>query len=238
QNLPAAWVQHNVKPHRDADWSSVVVSLKPRGEAPGDATAAQMRRVAELADRFGCGEVRVSHEQNLVLPDVPTAYLPAVHAALAELNLATANAGLASDMICCPGLDFCSLANAGSIDVANDLQELFADADLDELVGPLRLNLSGCMNGCGHHSVGHIGILGVDKKGEEWYQLTLGGNSRNDPRLGDRLGAALSRDAVAPAVTRMLQAYLALREPQETFLQTYDRVGLGPFKEAAYVTDH
>lgn len=232
--IPAAWRTHNVRPHRVAGWTSVVVSLKPRDEPPGDATALQMRVVAELADRYGFGEIRVSHEQNLVLPDVGETQLGAVYSALAAAGLATPNHGLASDMICCPGLDFCSLANAGSIGVARDLQALVEDEELEQAVGEIRLNMSGCMNGCGHHSVGHIGILGVDKKGEEWYQLTLGGNSKNDPRLGDRLGAALSRDAVAPAVGTLLRTYLRLREPREQFLQTYARVGVAPFKEAVY----
>ncbi len=232
--VPADWLRHNVKAHRVSGWTSVVVSLKPRNEPPGDATALQMRVVAELADRYGFGEIRVSHDQNLVLPDVPEHQLGAVHNALQAVGLATPNNGLASDMICCPGLDFCSLANAGSIGVARDIQALVEDEDLEQAVGEIRLNMSGCMNGCGHHSVGHIGILGVDKKGEEWYQLTLGGNSKNDPRLGDRLGAALSRNDVAPAVSTLLRTYLQLREPQEQFLQTYARVGLTPFKEAVY----
>ncbi len=232
--VPSIWRTHNVRPHKVAGWASVVVSLKPRDEPPGDATARQMRVVAELAERYGFGEIRVSHEQNLVLPDVPETHLGMVYSDLAAAGLATPNHGLASDMICCPGLDFCSLANAGSIGVARDLQALVEDEELEQAVGEIRLNMSGCMNGCGHHSVGHIGILGVDKKGEEWYQLTLGGNSKNNPRLGDRLGAALSRDAVAPAVGTLLRTYLELREPQEQFLQTYARVGVAPFKEAVY----
>lgn len=231
---PPAWLSNNVKSHKQDGWASVVVSLKPRGDAPGDATAEQMRAVAELADQFGFGEIRVSHQQNLVLPDVAIADLDAVYEKLATAGLATANIGLASDMICCPGLDFCALANAGSIGVANDLQTLLADAELDEAVGDIRINLSGCMNGCGHHSVGHIGILGVDKKGEEWYQITLGGNSQNDARLGDRLGAALSREHVAGGVQRLLQTYLTERTAGERFNDTYKRLGAAPFKEAVY----
>ena len=231
---PAIWLKHNLHPHRRAGWTSVVVSLKPADEPPGDASAAQMRAVAALSERYGFGEIRVSHEQNLILPDIREADLPAVYAELEAQGLHTPTAGLVTDMICCPGLDFCSLANAGSIGVARDIQALFEDAEAIEAMGELRLNMSGCMNGCGHHSVGHIGILGVDKKGAEWYQISLGGSSRNDAALGDRLGAALSREDIVPAIGRLLGAYQQQRDKGERFLDTYRRVGLSPFKEAVY----
>ena len=232
--VPAAFLRNNLHAHKEPGWTSLTVSLKAPGETPGDASAEQMRLVADLADRYGFGEIRVSHEQNLILPDIHEQDLPSVHAELAAAGLATPNAGLLTDMICCPGLDFCSLANAGSIGVAHDIRTLLDDADEVEDLGELRLNMSGCMNGCGHHSVGHIGILGVDKKGEEWYQLSLGGSSRNNASLGDRLGAALSRDEIAPAVRKLLRAYHAERQKGERFLDTYRRVGLQPFKEAVY----
>lgn len=232
---PSRWISHNVKPHQHSDWRSVVVSLKAPDEPPGDASAEQMRVVAELAERYGFGEIRVSHEQNLILPDVRAADVPAVYAALSEAGLGTANAGLATDVICCPGLDFCSLANASSISVARELSEMLDDPDELEALGDLRVNMSGCMNGCGHHSVGHIGILGVDKKGEEWYQISLGGSSKNDASLGDRLGAALSRAEIVPAIGRLLQRYQELRSAEESFLDTYRRVGIAAFKEAVYV---
>lgn len=232
---PSRWISHNVKPHQQSGWRSIVISLKAPDEPPGDASAEQMRVVAELAERYGFGEIRVSHEQNLILPDVRAVDVPAVYAALSEAGLATANAGLATDVICCPGLDFCSLANASSISVARELSEMLDDPDELEALGDLRVNMSGCMNGCGHHSVGHIGILGVDKKGEEWYQISLGGSSKNDASLGDRLGAALSRAEIVPAIGRLLQRYQELRSAEESFLDTYRRVGIAAFKEAVYV---
>nr|MBV6630844.1 nitrite/sulfite reductase [Oceanococcus sp. HetDA_MAG_MS8] len=232
---PTSWISQNVKAHQQKGWRSVVVSLKAPDEPPGDASAEQMRTVALLAERYGFGEIRVSHEQNLILPDIRAVDVPAVYAALQQAGLATANAGLATDVICCPGLDFCSLANASSISVARELNELLDDQDELEGLGELRLNMSGCMNGCGHHSVGHIGILGVDKKGEEWYQISLGGSSKNDASLGDRLGAALSRADIVPAIGRLLERYRELRSGDETFLDTYRRVGIAAFKEAVYV---
>lgn len=232
---PTSWISQNVKAHQQSGWRSVVVSLKAPDEPPGDASAEQMRVVADLAQRFGFGEIRVSHEQNLILPDIRAVDVPAVYAALHQAGLATANAGLATDVICCPGLDFCSLANASSISVARELNELLDDQEELEGLGELRLNMSGCMNGCGHHSVGHIGILGVDKKGEEWYQISLGGSSKNDASLGDRLGAALSRADIVPAIGRLLQRYQELRSGEESFLDTYRRVGIAAFKEAVYV---
>lgn len=230
----ALWCRNNLRAHKQAGYQAVIISLKAPGEVPGDCSSAQMAAVAELADQHSFGEIRVMHEQNLVLTDVREDALYEVWKRLDALNLATPNIDKVTDLICCPGLDFCALANAGSIGVALELNERFET--LDELYDfrDLRLNMSGCMNGCGHHSVGNIGVLGVDKKGEEWYQLTLGGSSRNDARLGDRLGAAVSRDGVVDAVMKILEVYVDQREGEENFMDTYLRVGLQPFKEAVY----
>lgn len=230
----AAWVTHNVADHKVAGYRAVFVSLKAPGEAPGDATGEQMRCVADLADAHSFGELRVTHDQNLLLADVPHADLPTVFDALAAQQLATPNIGSISDMICCPGLDFCSLANAGSIGVANELNAVFDDLDEQYDLGELKLKMSGCMNGCGHHSVGHIGILGVDKKGEEWYQLTLGGASTQDAALGDRLGASVSRADVAGTVRKLVDVYVREREGDERFLDTYRRIGMQPFRDEVY----
>ena len=230
----AAWLTHNVAEHKVAGYRAVFVSLKAPGEAPGDATGEQMRCVADLADAHSFGELRVTHDQNLLLADVPHADLPAVFDALAAQELATPNIGSISDMICCPGLDFCSLANAGSIGVANELNAVFDDLDEQYDLGELKLKMSGCMNGCGHHSVGHIGILGVDKKGEEWYQLTLGGASTQDAALGDRLGASVSRADVASTVRKLVDVYVREREGDERFLDTYRRIGMQPFRDEVY----
>ena len=230
----AAWLAHNVAEHKVAGYRAVFVSLKAPGEAPGDATGEQMRCVADLADAHRFGELRVTHDQNLLLADVPHADLPAVFDALAAQQLATPNIGSISDMICCPGLDFCSLANAGSIGVANELNAVFDDLDEQYDLGELKLKMSGCMNGCGHHSVGHIGILGVDKKGEEWYQLTLGGASTQDAALGDRLGASVSRADVAGTVRKLVDVYVREREGDERFLDTYRRIGMQPFRDEVY----
>ena len=179
--------------------------------------------------------LRTTHDQNLVLADVPEADLYAVWQALKAHGLATPNIGLLTDMICCPGLDFCSLANASSISVADEIFDRFDSLDDQYDVGPIKIKMSGCMNGCGHHSVGHIGILGVDKKGEEWYQITLGGSAENDASLGDRTGPAVARDAIADAVERIVSVYLAERHgDDETFLQTYRRIGMTPFKQRIY----
>ncbi|MBR9814411.1 nitrite/sulfite reductase [bacterium] len=230
----AAWMTHNVADHKVAGYRAVFVSLKAPGEAPGDATGEQMRCVADLADAHSFGELRVTHDQNLLLADVPHADLPTVFDALAAQQLATPNIGSISDMICCPGLDFCSLANAGSIGVANELNAVFDDLDEQYNLGELKLKMSGCMNGCGHHSVGHIGILGVDKKGEEWYQLTLGGASTQDAALGDRLGASVSRADVAGTVRKLVDVYVREREGDERFLDTYRRIGMQPFRDEVY----
>ncbi|MGQ0501120.1 MAG: nitrite/sulfite reductase [Panacagrimonas sp.] len=231
----AAWSRRNVLAHREPGYAVVFVSLKANGVAPGDATADQMDALAELADRHSFGELRVTHDQNLVLADVPLRDVYAVWKRLAELNLATPNIGLLTDLICCPGLDFCSLANAGSIGVAQDIFDLFENLDDQHDIGPIKLKMSGCMNGCGHHTVGHIGILGVDKKGEEWYQVTLGGSAENDASLGDRTGPSFARDEIADAVQTIIGVYLERRDSEdETFLATYRRVGMAPFKSRLY----
>ncbi len=230
----ALWSRHNLRPHKQPGHHAVIVSLKAPDEPPGDASVEQMQAVARLSEDYGFGEIRVMHEQNLVLPDIADDQLHAVWQELDAQGLATPNIGTISDMICCPGLDFCALANAGSIGVARDLNARLDDLDYQYDLGELCLNMSGCMNGCGHHSVGNIGILGVDKKGEEWYQISLGGSSRNDAALGDRLGAAIARDGIVDAVMQLLEVYLAQRHTEESFVETYRRIGLAPFKEAVY----
>ena len=230
----AGWAKRNLFPHKIAGYRAVVISLKAPGVAPGDASAAQMAHIADLAERMSHAEIVVTHDQNLVLPHVRQADLYALWRALGEKDLATPNIGLLTDMICCPGLDFCSLANAGSIPIARQINKKFADMDYLHDIGELRIKMSGCMNACGHHHVGHIGILGVDKKGEEYYQLTLGGSAEKDAALGDRLGPAIMKEEVAEVIERLLEVYLERREGQERFLDTYRRVGLKPFKERAY----
>jgi len=228
------WMTRNTADHKVPGYRAVFVSLKAPDMPPGDATAEQMEVVADLAERFSFGEVRVTHDQNLVLADVRQADLPAVHDALAAAGLATANIGLLTDMICCPGLDFCSLANAGSIPIARQINERFDDLDYLHDIGELKIKMSGCMNACGHHHVGHIGILGVDKKGVEYYQLTLGGSAENDASLGDRLGPAIEKERVADAIASLLDVYVELRADGERFLDTYRRVGLEPFRARLY----
>jgi sulfite reductase (NADPH) hemoprotein beta-component len=201
---------------------------------PGDCTADQMDAIAALADAYGFGEIRVTHAQNLVLPHVKLDDVAAVHAGLKQVGLATANIDLASDIIACPGLDFCALANARAIPIAQAIAARFAEPSMAETVGELKIKISGCINACGHHHVGHIGILGVDKKGEEFYQLTLGGSGAEDASLGDVLGPALPFDRVAPSVDQLVDVYLRERSPGERFLDTYRRVGLTPFKAAVY----
>ena len=230
----AGWAKRNLFPHKIAGYRAVVISLKAPGVAPGDASAAQMAHIADLAERMSHAEIVVTHDQNLVLPHVRQADLYALWRALGEQDLATPNIGLLTDMICCPGLDFCSLANAGSIPIARQINKKFADMDYLHDIGELRIKMSGCMNACGHHHVGHIGILGVDKKGEEYYQLTLGGSAEKDAELGDRLGPAIMKEEVAEVIGRLLEVYLERREGQERFLDTYRRIGLKPFKERAY----
>jgi sulfite reductase (NADPH) hemoprotein beta-component len=231
----ASFCKRNVRAHRVPGYRIVFVSLKANGVAPGDATAEQMEAVADLAREYSFDEIRVSHDQNLVLAEVAQKDVYTVWQRLHALGLATPNIGLITDLICCPGLDFCSLANASSIAVAQDIFDRFEQLDYQYDVGEIKLKMSGCMNGCGHHSVGHIGILGVDKKGEEWYQVTLGGSSENDASLGDRTGPALSRAEIASAVERIIQTYLEARDSEaETFLATYRRIGMAPFKQRIY----
>ncbi len=231
------WVAQNTAPHRVSGHAIVTVSLKPVGGTPGDATADQMEVVADLAERHSAGEVRVSHEQNLILPHVALDDLPAVHAALADVGLATANAGLVTDIIACPGLDYCALANARSIPIAQRISERFADPARQRAVGDLKIKISGCINACGHHHVGAIGILGVEKKGEEFYQLTLGGSGDEQTSIGEIIGKGFSSDAVVDAVETLVDTYLKVRaRPEETFLATYRRLGQAPFHEALYGT--
>lgn len=230
----AAWHRRNTVEHKSSGYRAVFISLKPHGKAPGDMTDAQMDAVAEIADRYSFGEIRVTHTQNLVLADVETQKLPELWKELASLDLATANVGTATDMITCPGLDFCSLANAASIPIANGIQSLFDDMDYLYDLGEIRINISGCMNGCGHHTVGHIGILGVDKKGEEWYQITLGGSSANEASLGERLGPSVARDEVTDVMEKIFFTFKDLREGEESFLETVRRIGIEPFQERVY----
>jgi sulfite reductase (NADPH) hemoprotein beta-component len=231
----AAFCKRNVLAHRVEGYKAVFISLKAPGVAPGDITAEQLEVVADLAERYSFGEARSTHDQNLVLAEVAQGDVHAVWKVLKAHHLATPNIGLLTDMICCPGLDFCSLANASSISVADDIYARFDTLDDQYDIGELKLKMSGCMNGCGHHSVGHIGILGVDKKGEEWYQLTLGGSAENDASLGDRTGPSVARADVAEAVERIIQTYLDQREGEdETFLECYRRVGMKPFKQRIY----
>ena len=232
----AAWYRHNTVAHKMPGYRVVFLSLKPHGTPPGDLSEQQMEAVADLADRHSFGEVRVTHTQNLVLADVRQCDLPAMWEQLRQLHLATPNVGTATDMITCPGLDFCSLANASSIPVANGIQNLFDNLDYLYDLGDIRINISGCMNGCGHHTVGHIGILGVDKKGEEWYQITLGGSSSNDAALGERLGPSVARADVTGVMERIFLTYRDLREGDESFLDTVRRTGIKPFQERVYVS--
>jgi sulfite reductase (NADPH) hemoprotein beta-component len=232
--LDADFARTNVAPHRAPGYAIVTISLKPIGGVPGDATAGQMDALADLMDEFGIGEIRVSHEQNLVLPHVRKTDLPAIHARLEALGLATPNAGLVTDIIACPGLDYCDLANARSIPIARKISERFADLSRQHDIGELKIKISGCINACGHHHAGHIGILGVDKKGVEFYQLQLGGSGAEDASIGEILGPGFGKDEIADAVERVVQAYLDLRAPGERFLDTYRRIGIVPFKNVAY----
>jgi sulfite reductase (NADPH) hemoprotein beta-component len=228
------WLGSNTVEHKVPGYRIVNLSLKAAGRPPGDLDADRMDAVADLADRYSFGELRVTHRQNLVFTDVEQTELHALWQALKALDLATPNVGRLTDIICCPGLDYCSLANARSIPVAQDLSRHFVDVDQLALIGDLTLNISGCMNACGHHHVGNIGILGVDKRGEEYFQLTLGGSSDEGAALGDRLGRALAQAEVPGAVEAIVATYLELREPTERFLDTYRRVGIEPFKDAVY----
>ncbi len=215
-------------------YRAVYVSLKKPGVAPGDATDAQMDLIADLADRFSFGEVRVTHTQNLLLADVEQSRTYELWQSLERAGLATPNIGTLTDIICCPGLDFCSLANAGSIDVARLINERFDDYDYIYDLGEIDVKMSGCMNACGHHHVGNIGILGVDKGGEEWYQITIGGAAGADASLGSVIGPSVSKAQVAETIERLLEVYVEERAPEERFLDTVRRLGIKPFKERAY----
>ncbi|MGB8712340.1 MAG: nitrite/sulfite reductase [Onishia taeanensis] len=230
----ARFVTNNVTDHKVAGYKAVTLSLKRRELAPGDVTSDQMDAVADLAERFSFGEVRVTHEQNLVLSDVPVDQMEALWQALDDLGMANPTVGTLNDIICCPGGDFCGLANAVSIPIAQALQERFEDLDFLYDLGPLDLNISGCMNACGHHHVGHIGILGVDKKGEEYYQISLGGNSTDDASLGKILGPSFYREDVPDVIDKVLKVYVESRHDDERFLDTYRRIGIKPFKERVY----
>src|SRR5215469_9137879 len=231
----AAWIKRNVRPHKKPGYRVVFVSLKAPGHVAGDCTAEQFEVLADVCDAHSFGELRSTYDQNLVLADVAERDLYAVWQKLDAVKLATPNIGLVTDIVSCPGLDFCGLANAGSIGVAQDIYRRFDTLDAQYEIGPIRITISGCMNGCGHHSVGHIGILGVDKHGEEWYQVTLGGAPGNDAAIGERIGRALARDEIAAGVERLIQGYLELRvDEDETFIECYRRVGMAPFKERLY----
>ncbi|HEY0213900.1 MAG TPA: nitrite/sulfite reductase [Paenirhodobacter sp.] len=229
------WTTRSLTQHKVDNHAIVTISLKEHGKTPGDATAEQMRVMADLADHYGYGELRISHEQNVVLPHVAKADLPALHAELLRVGLATANIGLLSDMICCPGMDYCALATARSIPVAENLATHFRDIGLEDEIGQLKIKISGCINACGHHHIGHIGILGLDRAGVENYQITLGGDAGPLAAIGDKTGPGFAYDEVVPAIERILRAYLGLREtPAETFIDTFRRLGAVPFKEALY----
>ena len=231
----ASWVARNVTPHKHPDYAVVTISLKPIGGIPGDASAEQMELVADIAETYSFDEIRVSHEQNLVLPHVAKADLAAVYDLLQSDGLVTPNAGLITDIIACPGLDYCALANARSIPVAQRISERFGDQQRQLEIGDLKIKISGCINACGHHHVGHIGILGVEKKGEELYQITLGGSADEHSAIGEITGRGFSSEDVVDAIETVVDTYLALREsPEENFLAAYRRVGMEPFKRALY----
>ncbi len=230
----ATWVKFNTATHKIAGYHAVFLSLKAPDSPPGDITDVQLDAVADLADHYSFGEIRSTHRQNLILVDVKQSDLFTLWEKLDTLSLATPNIGTVTDMICCPGLDFCSLANAGSIGVAKEINEALDDIDYIHDIGDLKINMSGCMNGCAHQSVGHIGILGVDKKGTEWYQITLGGSSENDAAIGDRLGPAVAKDKITKAITTILDVYIKNRLNDEPFLEMVNRVGVTPFKEQVY----
>ncbi len=233
----AAWLGNSVANHKVPGYAIVTLSLKPEGGPPGDATAEQMDAIADLADRYSFGEIRVGHEQNLVLPHVAQRDLPALWRALDAIGVATPNVGLVTDIISCPGLDYCSLANTRSIPVAQELTRRFRDLDLARDLGRLHINISGCINACGHHHVGHIGLLGVEKNGEEYFQVTLGGRADENAELGALLGPAVPYAEVADVVEDVVAAYLELRaRPDEIFLETVKRIGVEPFKERVYAT--
>ncbi|WP_137932785.1 nitrite/sulfite reductase [Mesorhizobium comanense] len=229
------WLDQNVVTHRHPDYAAVTISLKGIGEVPGDASDSQMEAVADIAEKYAFDELRVSHEQNLILPHVARADLKAVYDALVEIGLATANSNLISDIISCPGLDYCALATARSIPIAQEISQRFASLERQREIGELKLKISGCINACGHHHVGHIGILGVEKKGSELYQVTLGGSADENTSVGEIIGRGFSSEEITDAIETIVDTYLGLRlNPQEIFIDAYRRVGPAPFKEALY----
>ena len=230
------WLEQNVTTHKNPDYAAVTISLKGIGETPGDASAGQMDAVAALADRYSFGELRVSHEQNLILADVRQRDLPALWGELKSLGLATPNVGLLTNIVCCPGGDFCALANAKSIPVAAAIQRRFDDLDYLHDIGEIDVNISGCMNACGHHHVGHIGVLGVDKNGTEWYQVTIGGTQGEHAAIGRVIGPSFAADEMPDVVARLLETYVDVRHADERFVDTVRRVGIEPFKERVYAT--
>lgn len=232
----ASWFQQNTREHRESGYRIVYLSLKGHGQPPGDIRDRQMEAVADLADQFSFGEIRTTYSQNLVLAHVEQSQLYLLWRRLDKLKLATPNIGTLNDIICCPGFDFCSLANATSLDVSEDIMGRFDELDRLYDIGDIRINISGCMNACGHHHVGHIGLLGVDKKGEDWYQIKLGGSAMNHTALGKVLGPAIAKPDIGRAVEQIVDVYIELRTPAESFLQTLDRLGHGPFKERLYAT--
>ncbi|MBN8411275.1 MULTISPECIES: nitrite/sulfite reductase [Halomonas] len=230
----ARFVTNNVTDHKVPGYKAVTLSLKRSGQSPGDVTSEQMAQIADLADDYSFGELRVTHEQNLVLSDVAVDQIEELWHKLEALGLANPTVGTLADLICCPGGDYCALANAKSIPVAQAIQERFESLDFLYDLGPLDLNISGCMNACGHHHVGHIGILGVDKKGEEYYQISLGGSQGNEASLGKILGPSFFREDVPDVIDKVLKVYVGERQPDEAFIDTYRRIGLKPFKEFVY----
>ena len=234
----ANWAQRNVHAHKVPGYAIVSLSLKKTGVPPGDVTSDQMDAIADLADAYSFGELRVSHEQNLIFSDVRQADLFALWTELKALGLATPNIGLLTNIVCCPGGDFCSLANAKSIPIAEAIQRRFDDLDYLHDIGELDLNISGCMNACGHHHVGHIGILGVDKGGSEWYQVSIGGSQGNDAALGKVIGPSFAAQQMPDVVARLIETYLAQRHDDERFVDTVHRVGIDPFKERVYAAAH
>lgn len=229
------WLDQNVVTHRHPDYAAVTISLKGIGEVPGDATDSQMEAVADIAEKYAFEELRVSHEQNLILPHVARADLKAVYDALVDIGLATANSNLISDIISCPGLDYCALATARSIPIAQEISLRFASLERQREIGELKLKISGCINACGHHHVGHIGILGVEKKGSELYQVTLGGSADENTSVGEIIGRGFSSEEITDAIEQIVDTYLGLRlSPSERFIDAYRRVGPAPFKEALY----
>ena len=232
--LFSSWHQQNVRPHKRPGYAIVTVCMKETGVAPGDVTDQQLEHIAELAERYSFGEVRISHQQNIILADVRQEQLAALYCELKSQALDSANLGLLTDIICCPGGDFCALANAKSIPIAESIQRKFRDHDELTDIGEANINISGCMNACGHHHVGNIGILGVDKKGEEFYQISLGGSSKNVASLGKIMGPAFAQQEIPAVIDKIIKVYKSNREADEKFIDTYNRIGMAPFKETVY----